>query len=554
MRSLRLKKDFAAEDILQLIDRTDLSDPNTFLVLNGGTGVGKTTAIMEQVQDKLDKKFHHLQTMLIVESRTTTTEQLRHKYNEIDICQRIRFAHLIQKKEVDYDWVVIDECHGIFSEAGFAEDTTIIADWIKYGRENTHIIFVTANDEYFDELSKQFFPENYRFIYLFPDFTEYVSNTYVKQIEFIKTNRLVETLEYFLHELRDQRGIVFLKKAGDVKDWFFELLGRGEKVGMLVSRANETALALNPTQKALMDPNVVLNLTDGRSGLTLADLQIVLDQIRLANGQESIHQALLEERLPEDIKILLATDTLQEGMSIKIPKLDYIIVEGYTEVDIRQKLGRFRGNLNQLYIIFNPNAAARSAAERYKIFQNLMELEKAGETEKLAEFYGAQQAAKFKTIYLTKKILKNGKNQYELNVPALLGLQRDMQTYQILMDNTQEGIKTLYSFPLLTGEPKLLEYKDIRAAQDLENIVQKWRGIPLKGPAQAQLVQQFIDNGITDKNGRKITTFVRACNTLREAGYELVQKQATRQDLASWPQYLSRLKEKFLEVNQRIEK
>ena len=54
----------------------------------------------------------------------------------------------------------------------------------------------------------------------------------------------------------------------------------------------------------------------------------------------------MEERLPEDIKILLATDTLQEGMSIKIPKLDYIIVEGYTEVDIRQKLGRFRGNLN----------------------------------------------------------------------------------------------------------------------------------------------------------------------------------------------------------------
>lgn len=141
--------------------------------------------------------------MLIVESRSTTTEQLRHKYNEIDICQRLRFAHLIKQQAVNYDWVVIDECHGIFSEASFAEDTTVIAEWIKYGRKNTHIIFVTANDEYFDELSKQFFPENYRFIYLFPDFTEYVSNTYVKQIEFIKTNKLAETLEYFLDELRD---------------------------------------------------------------------------------------------------------------------------------------------------------------------------------------------------------------------------------------------------------------------------------------------------------------------------------------------------------------
>lgn len=84
-----------------------------------------------------------------------------------------------------------------------------------------------------------------------------------------------------------------------------------------------------------MGSNLLLNLTDGHTGLTLADLQIMLDQIRRANGQESIHAALAEERLPDDIKILLATDTLQEGVSIKIPKLDYIIVEGYTEVDIR---------------------------------------------------------------------------------------------------------------------------------------------------------------------------------------------------------------------------
>jgi len=61
---------------------------------------------------------------------------------------------MIKKGKVDYDWVVIDECHGLFSEASFAEDTTIIGDWIKYRRANTHIIFITANDEYFEELAK----------------------------------------------------------------------------------------------------------------------------------------------------------------------------------------------------------------------------------------------------------------------------------------------------------------------------------------------------------------------------------------------------------------
>jgi len=46
MRIHEQVKEFAQEDIIQLVRKTDLSDPDTFLVLNGGTGVGKTTAIM----------------------------------------------------------------------------------------------------------------------------------------------------------------------------------------------------------------------------------------------------------------------------------------------------------------------------------------------------------------------------------------------------------------------------------------------------------------------------------------------------------------------------
>ena len=64
------------------------------------------------------------------------------------------FANMIKKHNVDYDWVVIDECHGLFSEASFAEDTPVIGDWIKNGRTKQHIIFITANDEYFEDLSK----------------------------------------------------------------------------------------------------------------------------------------------------------------------------------------------------------------------------------------------------------------------------------------------------------------------------------------------------------------------------------------------------------------
>ena len=74
MRQHEQVKEFAVNDIIELVRKTDLSNLNTFLVLNGGTGVGKTTAIMNSVLQELDTKFKHLQTMLVVESRSITVE------------------------------------------------------------------------------------------------------------------------------------------------------------------------------------------------------------------------------------------------------------------------------------------------------------------------------------------------------------------------------------------------------------------------------------------------------------------------------------------------
>ena len=74
MREHEQVKEFAVDDIIKLVRETDLSDINTFLVLNGGTGVGKTTAIMNSVLAELDKKIGRLQSMLVVESRSITVE------------------------------------------------------------------------------------------------------------------------------------------------------------------------------------------------------------------------------------------------------------------------------------------------------------------------------------------------------------------------------------------------------------------------------------------------------------------------------------------------
>ena len=79
-RKLERRDTFAQEDILKLIEDNDLSNYNTFLVLNGGTGVGKTSTIMSSVRLKLEEKFSSPQSMLVVESRSAMVAQLNENY------------------------------------------------------------------------------------------------------------------------------------------------------------------------------------------------------------------------------------------------------------------------------------------------------------------------------------------------------------------------------------------------------------------------------------------------------------------------------------------
>ena len=546
MREHEQVKEFAMNDIIELVRKTDLSDINTFLVLNGGTGVGKTTAIMNNVLGELDKKFKHMQTMLVVESRSITVEQLRHKYGEADVCQRMGFANMIKRDSVDYDWVVIDECHGLFSEASFAEDTTIIGDWIKNRRTRQHIIFITANDEYFEDLSKQFFSEDCSFIYLFPDFTKYVSNTYVKEIQFIKTKNTNATLDYFIAQEEGKKGIIFLKSASKVKDWYFKLLNLKMKVAMLVSKANQTSLSLNPSQADIAAKDLLLDLSGGEAGLTLADLQNLADKQRVAEGKESLFEALAQEHLPEDISILIVTDTLQEGMSLTFPKIDYMIIDGYGEVEIRQKVGRFRGNLDQLFIIFNPNNARRDFQIQSDMFAHFRKLQAEGDQVELAKQFGILKGARFKVKYIVERQLENGSKKYEVNEQAYLHLLKDHRDYLHLMGNTEEAIQEMYSY--LGATPKMVDPNLIRISNQKELIIEiaeRWRGIPLKGPAQEALLQDFKAMGVTDKQRHSINS-LRGCTTLfSEIGITVAEKQATLKDIEQWPQYLTKVREKF---------
>lgn len=57
-------------------------------------------------------------------------------------------------------------------------------------------------------------------------------------------------------------------------------------------------------------------------------------------------------------------------------------------MEVRQKLGRFRGDLSSLYIVFNPVSARRQTLDKKRIFEYLQQLYDNGNQTALAEFYG----------------------------------------------------------------------------------------------------------------------------------------------------------------------
>ena len=104
----------------------------------------------------------------------------------------------------------------------------------------------------------------------------------------------------------------------------------------------------------------------------------------------------------------------------------------------------------------------------------------------------------------------------------------------------------MYSY--LGATPKLIDPNIIRISNQKElvlEIAERWRGIPLKGPAQDALLQDFKAMGITDKSRHAINS-LRGCTTIfEEAGITVSSKQATLKDIDQWPQYLTKVREKY---------
>ena len=114
------------------------------------------------------------------------------------------------------------------------------------------------------------------------------------------------------------------------------------------------------------------------------------------------------------------------------------------------------------------------------------------------------------------------------------------------MGNTEEAVQEMYSY--LGTTPKIVDPNLIKISNQKDlilEVAERWKGIPLKGPAQEALLQDFKAMGITNKSRHTITS-LRGCTTLfNDAGVTVTEKQASLKDLEQWPQYLQKVREKY---------
>lgn len=548
------------KEIQNFVFEEDTENINNFLILNGGPGIGKTKETITTTKEALTKKHGKSPKMLFVESRTATVEQISIQYNEyietfggIEVKQRIAFMNMIKNGEVDnYDWVVIDECHGLFSEASFAEDASYIANWIRCGRTKQHIIFITANDEYFTDIFKNYFPAEYSYSQLFKDPLKYNSSIYVKTVNCIITKNTIQRIHMLLPRLKNKKGIMFFSRASAVKNWFFELVQQHFNCFPMVSTGNQTAAQLSIIQEQILR-DMDIDESGGESGITMADFEHSVEASRILHGQEPVRATLMKEaRLPDDIDVLLSTDTLQEGISIVSP-INYILIEGYTEVEVRQKLGRYRGVLDELYLVINPTAVVRKINQEKERFELLLKLEEENDQIGLAQWYTFFTMKKWKKRY----VIQDEDGHFQVNKEAyqhFLRTSSKLKSYsptaQLKDINTEAYARDLLKMYVKNPQTDIimLEEKDLHnfnLKSKIQIIVDKWAGIPLKGLAQEEFIEDFAENDITDVKGKNLKSFQACLNVLRSVGFTIENKQATVADLKKYPEFLKKRKEKY---------
>lgn len=503
MRGIVKEDNFVFTKIYNQLEQMDFDDFICSPLVNGGCGLGKTTALVDdRMYELFARKLGKAEPqILVIESRSTTRDQLRLK-NANPNYHFYQFQMATNLNFNNYDIIIIDEAHSLFSDAEFAPRATApLAEWLR--KSLCFQIYITASDEEFIEFANRYFFDK-EFELTFPNLEEvHVKYTAKEMYLSISTEQISTVLKrktaHFFQEKK--KGLFFILSAKNVVELYNYYSSLGYRCGFYVSQQNETQIVKREdiTEE---DPDFFDEYGSRAVTIDVLDYYKLLEKQRIQLGHESLREALLKGRFPQDVDYLFMTSTGQEGLSLFNVHLDFIFIEDTFPLTINQKIFRYRGNVDEVFLHLPQRRIEQSLIYSLKKVEELMNASQ----EYLEGYYKGAGAEKRKGIARAIWYDEEEK-KYKVAENYIAFLLTKSKTFRELRENkdNEEWLRDHYG--QYADRFYLVNSKEDKRTDILTDFFKDKDGILLTNQLKEKWLNELKELGLSDKADRKSYTF-----------------------------------------------
>lgn len=512
MREIIKEDNFVFTKIYNQLSQMNFSNFICSPLVNGGCGLGKTTALTDNRTYELFKqKTNKLEPqILFIESRSATRDQLKGKM----INKNYHFYQFAAAAKLDltqFDVVIVDEAHSLFMDSDFAaRQIEPLARWLREAL--CFQIFITASDIEFLGFANSYF-NNREFSLTFPDLNLLHTKLEVEQMVLsVSTKSIKSILEMKEGDFvkKGNKGLFFTLRAKDAADLCDYYNAKGYNCGFYISQQNSTAISTNfevEDEEETLADYICYTKT-----ISLLDYYHAQEKQRIKAGLPTIRQSLLAGAMPDDIDFLFITDTGREGLSIDNGHLDFIFIEDTIPLTINQKIFRYRKNLPLAYINLPQRRLEKIFINSLKQVQQLM-----NESQEFLRGYYLGSGSKKGKNNLEQIIVYNKKeDKYEVSQLYLSKLLYYSQVFNSIRENKDnpEFLKETYG---VAAKNFLVEdLNKVNREKIIRDYFEGKEGLVLTVKRKERVVEDLREKGLVNEEYKKDYSFPYIMKLCRE--------------------------------------
>ena len=253
-----------------------------------------------------------------------------------------------------FDFIILDEAHSLSADAVFADSPFYVHQFLRqavHKNKNCHVIFMTGTPAPIDWLITDDLKAHGQFNLL----------DKFKECRHIEPDKVIlEPLSSAIFDVTEElkRGkklIYFARTIARIKDIYVELCQNKDlkKCGF---GAENICISFSDTEENIKRAKEMFFKANEAIPQIQLDVDGIIDQMKAV--REQLEQ---ESLLPDDVKILITTSTLKEGVDIKNSDVKDIFAESMVPSTVKQMTGRLRNGVGCLRMLYN------SEVSRYKL-------------------------------------------------------------------------------------------------------------------------------------------------------------------------------------------